>query len=89
MLLRVPALLAESAYKDPKGSMPQWLLDITYDQHRDIRFIPDKAFWRKQKLPFELQFFHAGSYFDRTVKINDVTPQGADTHQIFHGLFQL
>ena len=69
-------MLAETGYKDPKGVVPQWLLDITYDQHRDIRFIPEKAYWRSENLPFELQFFHAGFYFDRTVKINDVTPQG-------------
>jgi periplasmic glucans biosynthesis protein len=68
--------LAETDYKDPKGAMPQWLLDITYDQFRDIRFISDKSLWREKKLPFELQFFHAGNYFNRTVKIYDVTPQG-------------
>ena len=56
--------------------MPQWLLDITYDQMRDIRFIPDKSHWRKENLPFELQFFHAGLYFDRTVKINEILPAG-------------
>ena len=69
--------LAETGYADPKGSMPQWLVGISYDQHRDIRFIPEKSCWRKENLPFELQFFHAGFYFDRTVKINDVTPQGS------------
>ena len=68
--------LSSAAYEDPRGKMPQWLLDITYDQMRDIRFIPDKSHWRKENLPFELQFFHAGLYFDRTVKINEILPQG-------------
>ena len=68
--------LSSAAYEDPRGKMPQWLLDITYDQMRDIRFIPDKSHWRKENLPFELQFFHAGLYFDRTVKINEILPAG-------------
>ena len=69
--------LASEPYQDPRGKMPQWLLEITYDQMRDIRFIPDRAHWRKDNLPFELQFFHAGLYFDRTVKINEILPAGS------------
>lgn len=69
-------VLASTPYQDPRSKMPKWLLEITYDQLRDIRFITDKAYWRKENLPFELQFFHAGLYFDRTVKINEVTEAG-------------
>jgi len=47
-------VLASERYQDPRGKMPQGLLDITYDQMRDIRFIPDKAHWRKEKLPQKL-----------------------------------
>lgn len=68
--------LASVPYQDPRGKMPQWLLEITYDQLRDIRFIPARSHWRKENLPFELQFFHAGLYFDRTVKINEITAGG-------------
>mgnify|MGYP000327270674 CR=1 FL=1 len=69
-------VLAKSPYQPPKDMVPKWLLDITYDQLRDIRFIPDKSHWRPDGLPFELQFFHAGLYFDRTVKINEITDAG-------------
>ncbi len=69
-------MLSQSPYQDPKGMVPKWLLEINYDQMRDIRFIPDKGYWRTENLPFELQFFHAGLYFDRTVKINEVTAAG-------------
>ena len=41
--------LAAADYEDPRGKMPKWLLDITYDQLRDIRFIPDKSYWRQRK----------------------------------------
>lgn len=70
------SMLSKSPYQDPKGMVPKWLLEISYDQMRDIRFIPEKGYWRSEKLPFELQFFHAGLYFDRTVKINEVTEAG-------------
>jgi len=36
----------------------------------------DQALWRKAKLPFELQFFHPGLYYNQAVKINLVTAQG-------------
>src|SRR4030043_223263 len=50
--------LSEKPYKAPKGEVPDRLLAINYDQWRDIRFKPDKSFWRKEGLPFTLQFFH-------------------------------
>lgn len=68
--------LSQMPYQSPQGMVPKWLLEITYDQLRDIRFIPDKSHWRPEGLPFELQFFHAGLYFDRTVKINEITDAG-------------
>jgi glucans biosynthesis protein len=65
-----------SAFKSPKGEVPDSLLKITYDEWRDIRFMPPKALWRKESLPFTVQFFHPGLYFDRTVGINIVDPEG-------------
>ena len=49
---------------------------FTYDQYRDIRFRPDHALWRDQKLPFEVQFFHPGFVNTETVKIHEVTAGG-------------
>jgi periplasmic glucans biosynthesis protein len=69
--------LAQQPYRDPKGAVPDWLLKITYDQWRDIRFRPDRALWRDQGLPFQVQFFHPGLYYDRTVAINVVDEQGS------------
>jgi periplasmic glucans biosynthesis protein len=50
---------------------------LTYDQYRDIRFRPDHSLWRDQKLPFEVQFFHPGFINTETVRINEVTADGA------------
>jgi glucans biosynthesis protein len=35
--------LARSQYKDPRGEVPDWLLQISYDQWRDIRFKPEAS----------------------------------------------
>ena len=49
---------------------------LSYDQYRDIRFRPDRALWRNDKLPFELMFFHLGKFQKNAVRIDEVTPQG-------------
>lgn len=68
--------LSAQPYQDMLGIVPDWLIKINYDQHRDIRFIPAKSHWRSDDLPFELQFFHLGLYFDRPVHINEVGSDG-------------
>ena len=49
---------------------------MTYDQWRDIRFRPDQALWRDENLPFQVQFFHPGLYYDHTVQVNIVDDTG-------------
>ena len=68
--------LAKASYQDPKGQVPEWLSKITYDQWRDIRFRPEFALWRDQHLPFQVQFFHPGLYYNRVVAMNVVDDKG-------------
>jgi len=67
--------LAATSYKKPGSNLPKELQSLTYDQYRDIRFKPDKAYWRNAGLPFELMFFHQGWFFDQPVKMNEVAGQ--------------
>jgi glucans biosynthesis protein len=60
----------------PRKDVPESLLRIKYDQWRDIRFKPAGSFWRKEGLPFTLQFFHAGLFYDRTVSLAVVDQEG-------------
>jgi glucans biosynthesis protein len=75
---RAAALAAED-YHDPRGAVPDWLLQINYDQWRDIRFRRDQAVWAKSGLPFTIQFFHPGLFYDRTVIVNVVEADGVHT----------
>jgi glucans biosynthesis protein len=65
--------LAGAPFKKPEGpALPKDLQGLTYDGYRDIRYKPVHAWWRGSKLPFELEFFHPGFYFDQPVVINEV-----------------
>lgn len=68
--------LAAQPYKQPESPLPKELLDLSYDQYRDIRFKPDQSIWRNRDLPFELQLFHTGLYFKHPVRINMITADG-------------
>ena len=68
--------LSKAPYKPPVVQLPQELRDLGYDAYRDIRYRPERAIWRTEKLPFELQFFHLGSSFQLPVRINTVDSAG-------------
>ena len=63
-------ILATKPFVQVPVSVPEALLKLNYDQYRDIRFKPSESLWRRERLPFELQFFHPGFTFDRPVHIN-------------------
>jgi glucans biosynthesis protein len=69
-------LQARQPYRDSTRKAPAQLQALSYDQYRDIRFRPDHALWRDDKLPFELMFFHLGKFQTNAVRIDEVTPQG-------------
>ncbi|HKS54208.1 MAG TPA: glucan biosynthesis protein G [Steroidobacteraceae bacterium] len=67
---------ARQAYRDSSRKAPAQLQALSYDQYRDIRFRPDRALWRNDKLPFEVMFFHLGKFQKNAVRIDEVTRQG-------------
>ena len=68
--------LSGTAQRLPENNLSQELLDLDYDQYRDIRFRPDRALWRDARLPFEVQFFHPGFHYRRPVRIHEITVAG-------------
>lgn len=68
--------LAAASYKKPDVDLPKELQELTYDQYRDIRFKPERAWWHAAKLPFELMFFHQGLYYNYPVRLHEVSSDG-------------
>ena len=68
--------LAARPYKPAVVNLPTELRELDYDAYRDIRYRPEKALWRAEKLPFELMFFHQGRAVSEPVKINVIEPSG-------------
>ena len=64
--------LAGKAFKAPDNKLPDNLKDLDYDRYRAIRFLPERALWRGEKLPFEAQFFHRGFFYSNRVDIFEV-----------------
>ena len=63
--------LATKKYQEPKADLPEAIANLTYDEHRAIRFRPDHALW-KGKSPFELQAFHMGWLFKEAVELYQI-----------------
>ena len=64
--------LAQKPYKPPDTNLPAPLKDLNYDAYRKIRFNLDRALWRNDKLPFQVQFFHRGFFFSNRVDVFEV-----------------
>jgi glucans biosynthesis protein len=64
--------LAREPFKAPP-QVPEWLTKINYDQWRDIRYRTDQTLWREPPGPFQVQLFHPGLFYDRTVAVNVIT----------------
>lgn len=66
--------LAAAPFAPQEARVPDWLLPpkINYDQHRDIRFRPERSLWRDAGVPFQVQFFHPGWLFRETVQIHEL-----------------
>lgn len=76
---RAKALAAE-AWAPSGADLETDILDLSYDQYRDIRFRPEAAVWRGSGLPFEVQLFHLGSIFRTPVTVNLV--QGEESRRL-------
>lgn len=62
--------LAAAPYQPPDKSLPRGLQKLSYDDLRNIRFDPKAAVWRRERLPFQLQFFHRGGPRDGRIHVN-------------------
>lgn len=62
---------AGQPYAEEQAEIPAEIAELTYDQHRAIRYRPERAVW-KGKAPFELHAFHMGWLFKQPVRLHSV-----------------
>jgi glucans biosynthesis protein len=70
---RMAQELAQKPFQAAVTTLPSQLTDLDYDKYRKIRFIPEKALWRGEPLPFQIQLFHRGFFFSNRVDIFEVS----------------
>jgi glucans biosynthesis protein len=64
--------MAAAPYPAPKLELADFWKNLSYDQHRDIRFQMDQGLWAAQKGPFSIDFFHPGWTAKKMVTIHEV-----------------
>ncbi len=67
--------LADSSFEAPK-KVPKAIQELSYDQHRNIRFRQDKTLWKSRHNGFDVQMLHTGGVFNYGVNINIVDSEG-------------
>jgi glucans biosynthesis protein len=70
---RLAQELSQKPFQAPDSKLPDNLKDLDYDKYRKIRFVPDKALWRGEALPFQIQLFHRGFFYSNRVDIFEVS----------------
>lgn len=70
--------MAREPYEPPTLA-PESLGDLTYEQYRQIRFRPERAFWTDRP-GYQLRLFHTGSYYRQPVRVHLV--QGGTAREI-------
>jgi periplasmic glucans biosynthesis protein len=78
--------LAQAPYK-PRSELD--LPKMEYEQFHNILFRPDRAVWKNEKLPFQLQFFPVGWIHKKGVTVyevvnGEVRPMPIDTEMFSH-----
>ena len=64
-------LRARKPFHSPRADLPDFLSKLTYDDYRQIQFRDDKALWKKEGLPFRVEFFHLGYLYQEPVHLNE------------------
>ena len=61
-----------SPFETKKPDLPSELSEMNYDDFRSIRYKREEGPWYHQNIPFEMQFFHMGSIYQNSVRVNQL-----------------
>lgn len=68
-VVKIARRLAQKPYVALTDPLPPGLAKISYDEYRDIRFKPEASIWKAEGLPYQMQLFHRGFYFQDLIEI--------------------
>jgi glucans biosynthesis protein len=83
---KIARRLAQKPYGVLNDPLPPGLAKISYDEYRDIRFKPEASIWKAEGLPYQMQLFHRGFYFQDLIEIALVEGNQA-THLAYNSGF--
>lgn len=63
--------LASRPYDPDRGGVSESFRKLSYDDYRRIRFRPEHSLWRGDERKFQVQFFHPGYLYDRSVELHE------------------
>ncbi len=66
--------LARAPYEAPPANLDPFYEGLKYDDHRQIRFIPEKALFTSPDDTFRVEFFHPGWMFKKPVGFFNLVP---------------
>lgn len=79
--------LAQQPFQAPGDQRPPAMAALSWDQYNAIRFRRDHALWAGTGLPFQIQFFHLGIFYQTAVRIFEVADGSARPIQYDSSLF--
>lgn len=79
--------LSRTGYRPADRPLQPSLANLGYDAYRDLRFRPDRAIWRSERLPFQLQMFHRGGLFRDPVDLFEADRGGVRPIRFSEELF--
>lgn len=79
--------IAASPFAEPPSNLADYWKNLTYDQHRDIRFQMDSGLWAQTAAPFSIDFFHPGWTAKKMVTLYQVTEGKSEPLKFDQSLF--
>ena len=79
--------MAAAPHAAPNLELADLWKNLSYDQHRDIRFQMESGLWAKEKRPFSIDFFHPGWTAKKMVTLHEVTEGNSEPLKFDQRLF--
>lgn len=81
-------MIAARPYVPRATTVPESLRKLSYDEYRQITFNTEETWWRRENLPFQLQFFHPGFVHQKSVKLSELAGHRVAPIKFYREMFR-